>query len=101
MSTSSVQRIDTAAFEDAITKIDKVVTSFSATKDSIVKSTDLLLSTWTGKGKDMFEKAYTSLKTELVDEEENLKTISEDLKAMKESYDEWDATTKGSFLRDC
>lgn len=97
MASGSVQSINTTAFEDALNKIDKAISTFSATKDSIISSSDALLATWTGKGKRAFNDAYTRLRRELLDEEENLKTIYDDLLSMKQSYEDWDAAAKDSI----
>lgn len=99
MSTGSVKRIDTSSFDDVINSIGTAITEYSTAKTAIMTSTEALLDTWTGKGKDAFLDAYTLLKTELSDEEENLKTMKDDLASMKESYEEWDKAMKESLSK--
>ena len=84
----SVERVDTGGFQDALDGIDRARNAFRDSKEQIIASTDTLLGVWEGRGKD----AYRVLKVELQDEEENLDVIYDDLKAVKESYEEWDAS---------
>ena len=51
-----------------------------------------MLGVWEGLGKNAFQDAYRILKVELQDEEESLNVIYDDLKAIKESYEEWDTS---------
>lgn len=98
MAEGSVKRIDTSAFDDAIKGIDQVVSAFASTKDSIDKETKALLSSWKGQGRKSFKESYDILKTQLLDEEENLTTIRDDLTAIKQSYVDWDIAMKDSMV---
>ena len=51
-----------------------------------------MLGVWEGLGKNAFQDAYRILKVELQDEEESLNVIYDELKAIKESYEEWDTS---------
>ena len=88
----SVEIVDTGGFQDALDGIDRARNAFRDSKEQIIASTDTLLGVWEGRGKNAFQDAYRVLKVELQDEEENLDVIYDDLKAVKESYEEWDAS---------
>ena len=66
--------------------------SYTHLKEQIIAASDVMLGVWEGLGKNAFQDAYRILKVELQDEEESLNVIYDDLKAIKESYEEWDTS---------
>ena len=88
-----VQRIDTQAFDTAIKAMEAAQKALGGSKQTLVQTTDRLLATWEGYGRDAFEAAYRKLRTNLNDEEDNLEAIKQDLQQIKQSYSDWD---KGS-----
>lgn len=91
MGTGTVQRIDTEAFESALSAMDCAVRCFQGARRNIINATDPVMDDWDGQGADAFRGVYKKLKTELEDEEINLTTIRDDLKGIKESYEGWDS----------
>lgn len=93
-----VERIDTAAFDDAIEKMSQATVLFKRAKDLIAKYTDPLTEDWQGDGGSAFKRVYKKLKTELKDEEINLETFRDDLITAKQSYEEWDQGARDSLI---
>jgi uncharacterized protein YukE len=85
-----VTSVDTKNFQSTIDSFTTAVKKYRAARERVFDSTELLLLGWEGKGKDTFKIAYDLLKTQLKDEEDNLITISDDLKSCMQSYIDWD-----------
>ena len=88
----SVERIDTGGLQEALDRISQARDAFRNSKEQIIAASDVMLGVWEGLGKNAFQDAYRILKVELQDEEESLNVIYDDLKAIKESYEEWDTS---------
>ena len=88
----SVERIDTGGFQEALDRISQARDAFRNSKEQIIAASDVMLGVWEGLGKNAFQDAYRIMKVELQDEEESLNVIYDDLKAIKESYEEWDTS---------
>lgn len=86
----SVKSIDTSLFDQTIAAFKTAIREFDSGKQAILSSTDTLLSSWEGDGKEAFRKAYEVLRTHLNDESENLQTLANDFESIKETYVEWD-----------
>ena len=96
-STGSVTSIDTKDFDDGIAKFKSAIVIYRAARERIFTSTENLLISWEGKGKNAFEKEYTQLKSKLTDEEDNLNAIKEDLENCLQSYLDWDTELTGAL----
>ncbi|MDR1184483.1 MAG: WXG100 family type VII secretion target [Coriobacteriales bacterium] len=92
MASNQVETVNTSYFDQAVSDLDKAVSTFSASKTKALGATDQLLGTWKGEGRNSFEKTYNKLKQEMDDDLENLKAIQENLQAIKESYVGWDGS---------
>ncbi|MBC8060466.1 MAG: WXG100 family type VII secretion target [Clostridiaceae bacterium] len=96
-STGTVKSIDTKDFDGAIEKFKGAINIYREARERVFDSTEKLLYTWEGKGKDAFEKQYDQLKTKLKDEEDNLNTIKEDLEDCRQAYVDWDEKMTGEL----
>ena len=92
-----VKSIDTDLFDDTIVAFRTAITQYRDVREGIFLSMDRLIQTWEGEGEIAFEKAYKILKTKLKDEEDNLRTIAENLEDMRQSYRDWDASIASQF----
>lgn len=90
MANNGVEKVDVKMFDDALSKFKSAISVFEKSMTAMNNQTTTLLGSWEGKGKDEFNDAYTQLKTAIKDETENLIAIRDDLKAIKESYADWD-----------
>lgn len=86
----TVKSIDTELFDETIAAFRSAISLYREAREGIFRSTDKLVTVWEGEGEEAFEKVYKVLKTQLKDEEDNLRTIAEDLENMKQSYVDWD-----------
>lgn len=93
----TVSTIDTNLFDETINAFKTAITQYREARERIFNSTDTLVTVWEGEGETAFEKAYTLLKTNLNDEEDNLRIISEDLEDMRQSYRDWDSGVAQQF----
>ncbi len=93
----TVQSIDTDLFDDTITAFRTAIKQYREAREAIFRSTDALVKVWEGDGEKAFEKVYKTLKTQLKDEEDNLRTIAEDLENMRQSYRDWDSEIARQF----
>lgn len=89
----SVQKIDTSLFDSTIAAFKSAIDQYREARERIFKATEDLLNNWDGEGSDRFASEYKLLKTKLSDEEDNLRTIADDLLNMKQSYVDWDTDT--------
>lgn len=87
----SVKKIDTSLFDSTISAFNSAIDQYREARERIFQATEELLGDWEGEGSERFEKEYKMLKTKLSDEEDNLRTIADDLLNMKQSYVDWDA----------
>ena len=90
MAKTGVERIDTKAFDEVLSKFKSTVNVFNTLIGNMDVKTTRLLNNWEGEGRKAFEKAYTKLKTAIKDETENLEAIRIDLQAIRDSYLDWD-----------
>lgn len=93
----TVERIDTQAFDTAISEMNKAIRIFSTARQKIIAITDPVTDTWEGRGADAFQKVYKKLKTELEDEETNLTMVRDDIIGIKDSYEGWDMEIKNQL----
>jgi len=93
----TVQSINTELFDDTINAFRNAINQYREARERIFDSTDKLVSTWEGEGQKIFETAYRVLKTRLKDEEDNLRTIAENLENMRQSYIDWDNSLAQQF----
>lgn len=93
----TVQSIDTGLFDETIKAFRSAIKLYREAREGIFRSTDMLVRVWEGEGEEAFEKAYKVLKTQLKDEEDNLRTLAEDLENMKQSYVDWDTEISSQF----
>ncbi len=93
----AVERVSTKAFAQAISELRSSISTYEEARERIFSSTDKLFIDWEGEGKKSFEEAYIRLKTQLKDEEENLRSIADNLESIKLSYDEWDSQVGSSI----
>lgn len=91
MAKGTVERIDTGAFDDAISSMKKALECYTNARKNMINVTEPVVESWKGEGAESFKKVYRKLKTEMEDEESNLKTIKEDLESIRESYEGWDS----------
>ena len=94
----TVQRIDTGGMDEAIDALNTAVTQFAAIRESLEKKTDTLIGNWEGKSSDEFEKAFDTLKLYMSHQYDMLEVMAEDLKSIKQSYLDWDASTGQGIL---
>jgi len=88
----TVKSIDTKLFDETINAFRSAIEKYREARERIFNATDKLVKTWEGEGEEAFERAYTILKTKLDDEEDNLRTIAENLEDMRQSYRDWDSS---------
>jgi len=88
----TVKSIDTGLFDETISAFRNAIKQYREARERIFNATDKLVKTWEGEGEAAFENAYTILKTKLDDEEDNLRTIAENLEDMRQSYRDWDSS---------
>lgn len=93
----TVKTIDTKFFDETIVSFKNALEQYREARKLIFDSTEKLLFTWEGEGKDSFQKQYDILKTKLTDEEDNLRTIKENLEDTKQTYVEWDDSIAAQF----
>lgn len=93
----TVKSIDTELFDATIATFRRAIDIYRNTREGVFRSTDKLVTVWEGEGEEAFEKAYKVLKTQLKDEENNLRTLAEDLENMKQSYVDWDTEISRQF----
>jgi WXG100 family type VII secretion target len=96
-SKGTVKSIDTKDFDDAVGKFKSAINIYRDAREMVFDSTEKLLFTWAGEGKDAFQKQYDQLKTKLKDEEDNLNTIKEDLENCRQAYLDWDNQLTGEL----
>ena len=88
----TVKSIDTDLFDETISAFRNAIDQYRQARERIFNATDKLVKTWEGEGEEAFERAYVILKTKLDDEEDNLRTIAENLEDMRQSYRDWDSS---------
>ena len=88
----TVKSIDTDLFDETISAFRNAIDQYRQARERIFNATDKLVKTWEGEGEEAFERAYIILKTKLDDEEDNLRTIAENLEDMRQSYRDWDSS---------
>jgi WXG100 family type VII secretion target len=88
-----VERIDLKMFAQAIAAIKQAQQSLQSAKTIMRNSTQTLLGSWEGYGKDAFEKVYKTLSTNLNDEGDNLDAIRQQLETIENTYRDWDSKT--------
>ena len=88
----TVKSIDTDLFDETINAFRNAINQYREARERIFNATDKLVKTWEGEGEEAFESAYMILKTKLDDEEDNLRTIAENLEDMRQSYRDWDSS---------
>lgn len=93
MSGGFVNTVDTSQFDETINSFRNAINQYREARKLIFNSTEKLLFSWEGEGKDAFQRSYDLLKTKLKDEEDNLRTIAENLEDVRETYIEWDRET--------
>ena len=93
----AVERVSTKAFTQAIAELHSSISTYEDARERIFSGTDKLFVDWEGEGKKSFEETYVRLKTQLKDEEENLRSIADNLENIKLSYDEWDSQVGSSI----
>lgn len=91
MANSGVERVDIKMFDEALQKFGNAIKVFDNSMSKVNSTSEALLSSWEGKGRDAFNDAYKQLKTAIKDETENLIAIRDDLQAIKDSYSDWDS----------
>lgn len=87
-----VQRIDTVAFSDCILALDNAIKAFANAHEKTDVAAKKLYRTWSGRGRESFERVCHPLLRKLTDEEENLNEIRKSLNSILISYQEWDKT---------
>lgn len=95
---TTVRKIDTTHFDDAIKKFSDAISDYREARERIFDSTEKLLASWEGLGKNAFQTQYDQLKTKLKDEEDNLNTIKEDLEDCRQAYLDWDTQLAGQIV---
>ncbi|HHW47057.1 MAG TPA: WXG100 family type VII secretion target [Clostridiaceae bacterium] len=93
----AVESINTDLFDDTINAFRAAINQYRTARERVFVSTDKLVSVWEGEGQESFEAAYRILKTRLNDEEDNLRTIAENLEDMRQSYRDWDNALAQQF----
>jgi len=93
----TVERIDTRLFDATIKGFRDAITQYRECREAVFQSTDKLVRTWKGEGEEAFEKAYNQLKMRLKDEEDNLRSMAENLEDMRQTYREWDEGVAKQF----
>lgn len=90
--TGGVERIDTSAFDAAISEIENAKKAFEKAKKTFESAARVALEGWSGYGKDAFNDSYKQLSRALRDEEDNLTAFSKELKTIESSYEKWDSS---------
>lgn len=97
ISNGFVEVVDTSQFDETINSFRNAIKQYRNARNLVFNSTERLLSNWEGEGQQAFKLSYDLLKTQLKDEEDNLRTIAENLEDIKETYIEWDQATASSL----
>ena len=95
----TVKSIDTSLFDSTVSAFKSAISQYREIREKIFVMSDRLFQTWDGDGGEAFEKQYKLLKTRLTDEEDNLRTIAEDLENMRQSYIDWDTELSAKMGR--
>ena len=90
---STVERIsdeefslDTGNFEETINKADDLADKMSDLKNHLDELNNMLMLSWTGKGRNTFEKKYRLLSQQFGDLRDELRDFTEKLKDMEQVY---------------
>lgn len=78
--------LDTAKFAEIISKADSLANTLADLKNSLDGMKNNLMFSWSGKGRNTFEKKYRLLSQQFGDMKEDLRDIANDLRAVEESY---------------
>jgi WXG100 family type VII secretion target len=94
----TAERIDTVAFEDAITALEDALQTLGDANASFKAKTDELLTTWKGAGMGAFAAAYKRLTTEMRDNTEAAESMVQTLESIKEAYEDADFDIAESII---
>lgn len=78
--------LDTSGFASVISIADSLADKMGALKNDLDNLKNNLMFTWSGKGRNTFEKKYRLLSQQFGDLKEDLRDIAEGLKEMEQKY---------------
>lgn len=78
--------LDTSSFDDVIKKAKSLAETMADLRDEMDRLKTDLMTTWSGKGRNTFEKKYRLLSQQFSDLKDDLYEIAESLLSIEEKY---------------
>lgn len=79
-------KLDTTNFADVYQAARTLAKTMTQYKEEIDEKKDSLMDTWTGKGRDAFEKKYNLISRQFVDLSDEMNEIAESIGAASDTY---------------
>lgn len=87
------ETVDTAGFDAAIVSFEKALAVYQEARSVLTTRTNILNRNWDGKGAKSFEDAQKSIVRFLEDDGDSLQAIIDNLRTIRQVYQDWDSQT--------
>ena len=92
-----MERLDTSAFDEALTEISNIKTFFDSSVEEMISTLNTLKENWSGEAGHKFDVFYTAFKTKMTVDMSTITTLEENLTSIRQAYLDADQALADSF----